>query len=292
MVMSMTGYGRSHQTINERDILVEIKSVNHRYFEYNAKTPRSYAYLEEKIKAIVSGEVSRGKLDVNITVYTTSGKDSEVFLNKELARGYVEALRGVMDELSLKDELSLDSIAGFGDIFSVTKKEDDQEQIVADVSLVAKEALSQFLAMRKAEGERMLADVTGRLDAVANFVTKIEEIAPKSVNDYKERLTQKLNEVLEGKNLDEARVLTEVAIFAEKIAVDEETVRLRSHLKQFDTLVKQPEAVGRKLDFLLQEINREINTIGSKCQDVSVTSVVVDLKAEVEKIREQIQNIE
>lgn len=292
MVMSMTGYGRSQQTINGRDILVEIKSVNHRYFEYNAKIPRSYAYLEDKIKAIISKSVSRGKVDVYVTVYTVDGRDAEVSLNKELARAYIESLRAVREELGLKDELSLDSLKGFSDIFNVTRKEADQEQIIADVTAVAAEALDQFLFMRKAEGERMLADVTGRLETVAAFVAQVEELAPKSVADYKDRLLQKLNEVLEGKSVDEARVLTEVAIFAEKIAVDEETVRLKSHLEQFGILAKKPEPVGRKLDFLLQEINREINTIGSKCQDVAVTAIVVDLKSEIEKIREQIQNIE
>ncbi|MFZ2538626.1 MAG: YicC/YloC family endoribonuclease [Oscillospiraceae bacterium] len=292
MLKSMTGYGRSQQTIDGRDILVEIKSVNHRYFEFNARTPRAYGYIEDKIKSLITANVSRGKLDVNVSIYTVEGKDAQVLVNLELARGYVNALRTVKNELDLIDNLSLESISRFADIFNVSKTVEDEEVIWNEVKQVTEDALSKFIEMRTIEGERMLADVQSRLVTIEGLVTTIEGLSPKSVGDYKERLLARLQEVLDGKNIDEARVLTEVALFAEKIAVDEETVRLKSHLKQFNTLILSKEPVGRKLDFLVQEVNREVNTIGSKCQDITVTGIVVELKSEIEKIREQIQNIE
>ena len=292
MLKSMTGYGRSQQMIDGRDILVEIKSVNHRYFEFNARTPRAYGYIEDKIKSLITTTVSRGKLDVNVSIYTVEGKDAQVVVNLEMARGYVNALRSVKDELAVVDDISLSSLSRLADVFSVSKTVEDEEVIWTEVKSVTQEALRKFVEMRMIEGERMLADVQSRLQTIAKLVGEIEFLAPQSVNEYKERLQIKLKEVLETKNIDETRVLTEVAIFAEKIAVDEETVRLRSHLKQFETLIISDEPVGRKLDFLLQEVNREVNTIGSKCQDVVVTGIVVELKSEIEKIREQIQNIE
>lgn len=292
MLKSMTGYGRSQQTIDGRDILVEIKAVNHRYFEFNTRIPRAYAYLEDKMKTLVSSSASRGKIDVSISIYTVEGKDAEVQINVELARGYANALRSIKDELSLVDNLSLSSISRFSDIFLVTKTVEDEEIIWNEVKQVAEEALNKFIEMRIIEGERMHADIKSRLNLIEDYVSKIEELSPKTVSDYKERLYTKLKEVLENKNIDEQRVLTEVALFAEKIAVDEETVRLRSHLKQFHNLIESKESVGRKLDFLVQEVNREVNTIGSKCQDLAVTSIVVEMKSEIEKIREQIQNIE
>lgn len=292
MLKSMTGYGRSQQIIDGRDILVEIKSINHRYFEYNARVPRAYAYLEEKMKALINQSVSRGKVDVNISVYTTEGTDAQVEINRELAKGYVNALRSIKDELSLTDNLSLSSISRFSDIFLVTKKIEDEEVIWNTVKKVAQEALESFIDMRIIEGERMFKDVKSRLVKLNEYVEEIELLAPKTVSDYKEKLYNKIKEVLETKNIDEQRVLTEVAIFSEKIAVDEETVRLKSHLKQFNSLIESKEPIGRKLDFLVQEINREVNTIGSKCQDIAVTAIVVEMKSEIEKIREQIQNIE
>ncbi len=292
MLKSMTGYGRSQQTIDGRDILVEIKSVNHRYFEFSARTPRAYAYLEDKMKSLVSSSVSRGKIDVNVSVYTVEGKDAQVQINLELARGYTNALRSIKDELNLTDNLSLSTISRFSDIFLVTKTQEDEEIIWNEVKIVAIEALDKFIEMRTIEGRKMLDDVKSRLDILKTHVEKIEELAPKTVLDYKERLMNKIKEVLETKNIDEQRVLTEVSLFAEKIAVDEETVRLRSHLKQFNTLIMADEPIGRKLDFLVQEVNREVNTIGSKCQDLEVTAIVVEMKSEIEKIREQIQNIE
>jgi len=292
MLKSMTGYGRFQQTIDGRDILVEIKSVNHRYFEFNARTPRAYVYLEDKMKTLIGSSVSRGKIDVNISVYTIEGKDAQVQINLELARGYANALRSIKDELSLTDNLSLSSISRFSDIFLVTKMVEDEEVIWNEVKQIAQVALDKFIEMRTLEGKRMKADINSRIELISSYIEKIEGLSPKTLSEYKDRLYKKIEEVLETKNIDEQRVLTEVALFSEKIAVDEETVRLRSHMKQLGALIESEEAIGRKLDFLVQEINREVNTIGSKCQDLAITSIVVDLKSEIEKIREQIQNIE
>lgn len=292
MLKSMTGYGRSQQTVGGRDILVEIKSVNHRYFEFSARTPRAYGYLDDKLKTLINAAISRGKVEVNVSVFTVEGKDAEVAINLELARGYVEALRSLKEELSLTDDLSLSAVARFTDLFQVKKTVEDEEAIWSEVRQVAQDALGRFISMRTLEGERMLADVSGRLSAIEESVAAVEARSPKTLAAYRERLYEKLQEVLEGKNVDEQRVLTEVAVFADKIAVDEETVRLRSHIRQFHLLLASAEPVGRKLDFLIQEMNREVNTIGSKCQDVEVTNVVLSMKAELEKIREQIQNIE
>lgn len=292
MLKSMTGYGRSQQIIGGRDILVEIRSVNHRYFEFSARVPRVYGYLEEKMKSFVQSRVSRGKVDVNVTAFTVEGQDAVVELNRSLAQGYLEALRSASEELSLTDDLSLTALARFPDIFNVRKATEDEEVIWNDVRVVAEQAIDHFLAMREKEGEKMRLDISGRLDVIEESVSKIEQLSPETTKAYRERLTNKLREVLESSNIDEARILTEAAIFSEKIAVDEETVRLRSHLNQLRSFLDAKEPIGRKLDFLVQEVNREINTIGSKAQDLAITRIVVDLKSEVEKIREQIQNIE
>lgn len=292
MIRSMTGYGRSQQIIGGRDISVEIKSVNHRFFEFSTRVPRAYGYLEEKMKSFVQSKVSRGKIDVNLTIFTLEGKESEVEVNHSLAKGYVDALRGIAQDLDLKDDLSLSSISRFSDIFSVRKAVEDEEIIWRDVQLVAQEAVSKFIQMREVEGKRMKADVLQKLHRIEEVVSQIEEKAPQTVAHYRERLTNKMKEILDDKNIDEQRILLEAAIYSEKIAVDEETVRLRSHLKQFYSLLETENAVGRKLDFLVQELNRETNTIGSKAQDVEITAMVVEIKSEIEKIREQIQNIE
>lgn len=292
MLKSMTGYGRSQQTIGSHDIMVEIRSVNHRYFEFNARVPRAFGYVEEKIKSLIAAETSRGKVDVAVSIYTIDGKDVVVNINFELAKGYTDALKNLGKELNITDNLDLATISRFQDIFLVTKTTEDEDVIWEDVSVVAKAALDQFVQMRVIEGEKMLADIDYRLGLLAGYVQKIEELSPKTVADYKARLIAKIQEVVTNPQLEESRIITEVAYFAEKIAVDEETIRLKSHLSQFKKLVKTNDSVGRKLDFLVQEINREVNTIGSKCQDLEVTSIVVDMKSELEKIREQIQNIE
>ena len=292
MIRSMTGYGRSQQILNGRDISVEIRSVNHRFFEFSARVPRIYGYLEEKMKSFVQGRVSRGKIDVNVTVFTVEGKESEVEINKSLAKGYVEALRELKEEFDLIDDLSLSSIARFGDIFSVRKAPEDEEVVWADVQVVAQEAVQKFVEMREAEGHRLKEDVLAKLRRIEDILCQIEPLSPQTVVSYRERLTAKMKEVLQDQNVDEQRLLLEAAIYSEKIAVDEETVRLRSHLKQFTELLETDQAVGRKLDFLVQELNRETNTIGSKAQNIEITGMVVEIKSEIEKIREQIQNIE
>lgn len=292
MMKSMTGYGRSQQIINGRDISVEIKSVNHRFFEFSARVPRVYGYLEEKLKSYVQSMVSRGKIDVNVTVFTLEGQDSQVEINRSLVKGYVEALRGIQEEFGLKDDLSLSAVARFNDAFTVRKAVEDEEAIWNDVQQVAAKAIASFIEMRSLEGERLKQDLKKKLSAIADIVSQIELKAPQTVVQYRERLTCKMQEVLADKNIDEQRILMEAAIFSEKIAVDEEIVRLKSHLKQFAAFLEKEEAIGRKLDFLVQELNRETNTIGSKAQDIEITQYVVDIKSEIEKIREQIQNIE
>lgn len=292
MIKSMTGYGRCQKIINGRDISVEIKSVNHRFFEFSARVPRAYGYLEEKMKSFVQSLVSRGKIDVNVSVFNMEGTEAEVEINHSLAAGYVKALRGLKEELNLQDDLSLSAMARFSDLFSVHKTVEDEEVIWNDVKEVAKEAVANFVSMREVEGKRMKQDVVSRLDLIGEIVSKIEEKAPQTVQNYRDRLTAKMQEVLQDKNIDEQRILMEAAIYSEKIAIDEETVRLRSHLKQFYRLLEEETTVGRKLDFLVQELNRETNTIGSKAQNLEITGYVVDIKSEIEKIREQIQNIE
>ena len=292
VIKSMTGYGRSQMIINGRDILVEIRSVNHRYYEYNSRVPRTYNYIDEKLKVLLKSGISRGKVDVSVSINNIEGRDTEIAINKGVAEGYVKALRGVADELCVADDLTLSNLIRLPDVFIVQKTPDDEDEIWNDVSTVANEALERFVKMRETEGEKMRNDVLSKADYIVEMVGKVEELSPKTVESYRDRLYKKLSEVLEGKDIDQQRILTEAAIFAEKIAVDEETVRLRSHISQLRELVNSDETIGRKLDFIVQEMNREVNTIGSKAQDLNITKIVVDMKAELEKIREQIQNIE
>lgn len=292
MIKSMTGYGRSQMILNGRDILVEIRSVNHRYYEYNSRIPRSYNYIDEKLKVLLKSKISRGKVDVSVSINNIEGRDTEVAINKGVAEGYINALRGVADELCVADDLTLSNLLRLPDVFIVQKAVDDEDEVWADVAKVADEALARFVAMRETEGEKMRSDVLQKSDFILDMVAKVEELSPQTVENYRERLYKKLSEILENKDIDQQRIVTEAAIFSEKIAVDEETVRLRSHISQFRELVNSDESIGRKLDFIVQEMNREVNTIGSKAQDLNITRVVVDMKAELEKIREQIQNIE
>lgn len=292
MLKSMTGYGRTQKIINGRDILVEIRSVNHRYYEYSSRIPRTYNYIDEKLKALIKQNVSRGKIDINVTINNIEGRDTEIAINKGVAEGYVNALRSVADELDVKDDITLSKLIKLPDIFNVQKTPDDEEQLWNDVSEVAGEAIEKFVRMRETEGEKLRNDVLEKTALILEMVQKVEELSPQTVENYRNRLYQKLSEILEGKEIDQQRILTESAVFAEKIAVDEETVRLRSHISQLTDLLDSCDAIGRKLDFIIQEMNREINTIGSKAQDLNITRLVVDMKAELEKIREQIQNIE
>lgn len=292
MARSMTGFGRARFPDGAREFLVEIKSVNHRFFEFSARTPRGYGYLDDKLKSLVSGAISRGKTEVSVLITSREGADAQISINRELARGYVEALRPLGEELSLRDDLSLSAIARLPDVFVLQKADEDEDAVWDAVRTAAEEALASFVAMRATEGERLTADLRARLDTLEDCTGKVEELSPRTTAAYRERLEARLREVLEGKGIDEARILTEAAIFADKVAVDEETVRLRSHIRQFREMLESPEPVGRKLDFLTQELNRETNTIGSKCQDLEVTGLVLRMKGEIEKIREQIQNLE
>ena len=292
MIRSMTGYGRSQQTIDGREILVEIRSVNHRYFEFSARVPRAYGYLEEKLKSFLQGKVSRGKVEVGVSIYNIEGKDASIEVNRSIAQGYVDALRSANETLGLEDDLKLSNLIRLPDIFNVIKNTEDEEVIWNEVKIAAEEALNNFVAMREIEGQKMKEDIESRLESISKMVARVEERSPMVTEAYRQRLYNKLCEVLNDKKIDEQRILTEAAIFSEKTAVDEETVRLKSHIHQFSELLESGDAIGRKLDFLIQEFNRESNTIGSKAQDVEIIKIVVDLKSEIEKIREQIQNIE
>ncbi len=292
MLRSMTGYGRQQMVIDGHDISVEIKSVNHRYYEFSARVPRAYGFLEEKLKTFLKGSISRGKVEVNVLINNLNGKEVNINIDKIMAAGYVNALRDANKELGLEDDITLSRIIKFSDIFNVQKVQDDEEKIWNEVNEVAQHALDKFIEMRQTEGVSLKTDLLEKIANIELILGKVEAIAPLTAERYRERLFTKLSEILGDKNVDEQRIITEAAIFAEKIAVDEETVRLRSHIRQFRELLEVDEPLGRKLDFLVQEINREINTTGSKAQDVEITKCVVDMKSEVEKIREQIQNIE
>ena len=292
MIRSMTGYGREQQIIDQRDITVEIKSVNHRYYEFSARVPRAYGYLEEKLKSFVKGKISRGKIEVGVTINNLNGKEADIKVDKTMALGYVNALRNANEFLNLEDDITLTSLMKFSDIFTVQKIAEDEEKIWNDVKSVAEKALKKFVAMRETEGQSLKSDLLAKLSVVEETLKNVEKLAPLTVENYREKLYAKLKEVLGDTDIDNQRILTEAAIFAEKIAIYEETVRLGSHICQFRELLENDEPLGRKLDFLVQEINREINTIGSKAQNLDITKCVVDMKSEVEKIREQIQNIE
>ena len=292
MVKSMTGYGGSRQIIDNREISVEIRSVNHRYFELNCRTPREMSFLEEKIKAVVKEKVFRGKVDIFVSVGVDENEEAVVTVNHSLAGGYVKALREIAVKYGLSDDISATSIARYNDIFKINKPQADEEKIWNSVKTVLDDAVDKFVAMRQAEGEKLYEDITGRCKTILSLVGDVEQRSPQTVEEYRTKLLERMNEVLAGATVDEQRILTEAAIFADKVAVAEETVRLRSHFDQFDKILKADGAVGRKIDFILQEMNREANTIGSKVQDAQLAHIVVDIKAELEKIREQVQNIE
>lgn len=292
MIRSMTGYGRAEVLVNGRNILVEIRSVNHRYFEFSCRSPRAYGFLESRLKTYLQGKLSRGKVDVNVSIQTVEGSSASVQVNRELAASYVQALRALEEPLGLRDDLSLSVISRFSDIFTVNKETEDEDTVWADVLQVADEATGRFVQMRETEGAKMKEDVESRLDFILQAVEQVEARSPKTVEEYRARLYNKMSEVLGNTQIDEQRILTEAALYAEKIAVSEETVRLRSHVGQLRAILAQGGPVGRKLDFLIQECNRETNTIGSKAQDIEIARIVVDIKSEIEKIREQIQNIE
>ncbi len=292
MIKSMTGYGRFEGTVEGRNVVFEIRSVNHRFLELQCRTPRGCGFIEETIKKVVSEYVTRGKVDVFVTIEADDSLEAEVSLNRSLAAGYVKALRQLRDEFDLSDDISVSSVAKYGDIFNVRKAPENEEVLCAITEKAGREALKEFIAMREREGEKLKADVLSRCDVIVSIVEEIEARSPGIVDEYREKLYTRLKEVLEETTIDPQRILTEAAIFADKTAVDEETVRLRSHIDQLRDMLSGNIAVGRKIDFIVQEMNREANTIGSKVSDADLAHKVVDIKAEIEKIREQIQNIE
>ena len=289
---SMTGFGRERAIIGGKEYLIEIRSVNSRYSEFNIKLPRCYTYLEEKLKTLLKNEISRGKTEVYLSVTDIEDKSTSVTVNLPVVRNYLEELRKCGTIVGLLDDLKLSDVFRMTDAFTVVRDEADEEEIWQAVKTVAEIALVKFTEMRKKEGEKLRSDILEKLSNIEQMTEKIEEISPETSAAYRQKLYDKLKELLDSVQPDEQRVLTEAAIFAEKIAVDEETVRLHSHFKQFREMADEKAPVGRKLDFLVQELNREVNTIGSKAQDLRITKLVIDIKSEIEKIREQIQNIE
>lgn len=292
MVKSMTGYGRGERTLHDRTITVELRSVNNRYLDCNVKMPRIYLFAEEALKSCVQAHITRGKVDVFVAVDSQQQDQCAVTLNRSVAMGYHAALCELRDTLQLKDDISVSLMSRFPEMFRVEKPEEDLEQAAEDIKETLELALADFDAMREREGARMEADLRSHASEIERLTGLVEVRSPQTVAEYRARLQSKMSEILANTQLDESRILTEAAIFADKVAVDEETVRLRSHLAQLDHMLKQGGPVGRKLDFLIQEFNREANTIGSKGNDIEIARYVVDLKAEIEKIREQVQNIE
>ena len=292
MIRSMTGFGRAQISVEGYNITVEIRSVNHRYFEFYAKMPRTYSFLEEKVKSTLSKGISRGKVECSLQIESTADDSVIVTVNEPLARGYVDAIGNIADTFSLSNDLTALSIARFSDVLSITKAPVDEDALWTKVEPVVKDALDAFVSMRETEGKKLGIDVLSRAETILENVSYIEERSPETVKQYSEKLLERMKNVLGDTQIDESRILTEAAIYADKVAVAEETVRLRSHIDQLRTMLESKEAIGRKLDFLVQEINREANTIGSKAQDVDIARRVIDIKAEIEKIREQIQNIE
>lgn len=292
MISSMTGYGRAALVLNGRSITVEIRSVNSRYFEYSSRMPKSCNFLDDKLKQQLNASIARGKVELNLTIQALQAQDVIVEVNEPLAKSYLQAMKDLSKTLSMAGNVALQDVAHFPEVLSVRQGAVDEEQLWQDVSFVCKQALEQFCQMRHTEGCRLQQDILSRLETLENTLHAIEEKSAGRVQAYTQKLYQRLQELLKDVSIEESRVLTEAAIFADKTAIDEETVRLQSHIGQYREILQLSEPVGRKLDFLTQELNRETNTIGSKAQDLEITRMVVDMKAEIEKIREQVQNIE
>ena len=292
MVKSMTGYGRAVETVNGREFAVELRSVNNRYLDCTVKLPRALSFAEDAVKQAVKGAISRGKVDVFISLRSEGAQDVKITLNTPMVEGYLDAMHKMAKDYGIREDISVSLLSRMPDVFTVDKPEVDEEQLLSDLLSVVGKALERYDAMRTAEGKALENDLRSRGETILSLVEQVEAGSGQTVADYRTRLENKLKEVLANTAIDESRILTEAAIFADKVAVDEETVRLRSHLDQMNTMLTTGGAIGRKLDFLLQEMNRESNTIGSKCSDVRLARIVVDIKAELEKIREQTQNIE
>ncbi len=292
MVKSMTGYGRFEDLESPRKISVELKSVNHKFFEFSCRLPRTMAFMEDKLKTYVQSRVFRGKIDLYLSVEADNNAPAVVEVNHSLAAGYLQAYKELAETYDIPCHVTAETLARIPDVLTVTKAPEDEDALWAQVQAVAEQAVNQFIAMREVEGARLKEDILGRLNTIREAVSKIEAQTPQTVAAYRARLEEKMRELLDSTTVDESRLLTETAIFADKVAVDEETVRLKSHADQIEALLNGDGPVGRKLDFLMQEANREINTIGSKSQNTAIAGIVVDVKAELEKIREQIQNLE
>lgn len=291
-LLSMTGYGSAKGSVEGQEITVELKSVNNRYLDCSVRLPRNFLFAEDTVKQAVSAGVSRGKVDVFVSAQASQDSGTVVSVNEELARGYRDAVARIAETLGLESGLNAFSLARFPDVLTVERRELDKDKAAAALSEITAKAVEEFNAMREREGERLRRDMLGKLETIEGLVSVVEERSPQTVKEYRERLEARLRDILADRSLDEQRVITEAAIFADRTAVDEETVRLRSHIAQFRTMLEEGSPIGRKMDFLVQEFNRESNTIGSKCGDASLAKVVVDLKSEIEKIREQLQNVE
>ena len=292
MIKSMTGYGSAKGTVDGLEISVELKSVNNRYLDASVRMPRNFLFAEETVKSLVQSHISRGKVDVFVNVDSTAAGDMTVRVNEGLLKGYLDAIKHIAEEYGLDNDSTAMSVSRFPDVLSVEKRDLDAEAISEGIARIAEQALCDFDAMRLREGEKLHDDVIARLKTIESLVGQVEEKSPETVAAYRRRLEEKMAEVLGTTGIDENRILAEAALFADHVAVDEETVRLRSHMSQLKTMINGNSPTGRKIDFLIQEFNREANTIGSKCQNSQIAHVVVDLKSEIEKIREQIQNIE
>lgn len=292
MLKSMTGFGRAVEEIDGYVITVEIKSVNHRYFDFSSRIPRQYGFLDDKLKSYINSKVSRGKVECYVSVEALDTEDAAVVINKTLASAYVKALKELSGEYSLKEDFGTAFVSRLPDVFVLKKADEDEEKIWQLVKSVTDEAIEKFIQMRAVEGAKMKEDVASRAEYILDCVSFIEERSPQTVKEYNDKLVERVHEIIGDVSLDEQRIIQEVAVYADKVAVAEETVRLRSHIAQLKTFLESEEPIGRKMDFLVQEINRETNTIGSKANDVDIARKVVDIKAEAEKIREQIQNIE
>lgn len=292
MIKSMTGYGGAKGSVEGLEISIELKSVNNRYLDTSVRLPRSFLFAEDSIKAAVQRHISRGKVDVFVSIDSSAAGDMTVKINQPLLKGYIEAVNSIANEYGLPNDMTAMSVCRFPDVLSVEKKDMDAEAITSGIIAIAEQALEDFDSMRLREGEKLRDDVLSKLGIIESLVSVVEQESPKTLADYRARLESKMAEVLGSAGVDENRILAEAAIFADRIAVDEETVRLRSHMSQLKTMISGNSPTGRKIDFLIQEFNREANTIGSKCQNSNIAHVVVDLKSEIEKIREQIQNIE
>lgn len=292
MIQSMTGYGRDQKSIDGINITIELKSVNSRYFEFNCRLPKGYLFLENKLKEFTQSKISRGKVEMYVSIESEGQNDIEISVNEAYAQSYISALKSLAKKLKIKNDVSTSNFVNNSDIFKISRKEINEDDVTASALSVADTAIQKFISMREVEGDKLRDDVVSRTNEILKMVEFVETQSPKTVEAYRQKLENKIKDLLDNSQFDESRIITETAIYADKVAVSEETVRLRSHIAQFVKLVNEGGAIGRKLDFIVQEMNRETNTIGSKAQDIEIAQVVVNIKSEIEKIREQIQNIE